>query len=191
MLSSLLVATLAMVATSSFAQMRPRPGQGGDRMDRLEMHVREMDQRVRSMQDQMQNLDRRLDTVERYLENLRPHPHPRPTIFACMLVDTLKTTTFLGTATSQLDAQYAAEQNCEKTVNAMFCKQSPKCDSNDNRPEWTRGFTCLVTDSLRHQTYRGQGQTAVEAEAKAKISCQANVNPMFCGKQPAQCEVNR
>ena len=80
------------------------------------------------------------------------------------------------------------KKNCEANVHQSYCKISnARCDSNlDDRR--VKSYVCMIVDSGYKKAFRGEGQTAIEAEAKAKQNCQKDVHQSYCGEVKASCE---
>lgn len=145
------------------------------RVDQLERQVGEMRDDIRRLQMQIQNLT-----------PVVPVPPPVQITAACMISESSGFQTFLGTGRDQNEALFNARQACQTGVNAIFCSSAPRCDDNSAAP--FRTHACMVTESSQNRAYRGVGRTLVEAEAKAKQSCQSEVNSIFCGQGQVSCD---
>jgi hypothetical protein len=172
-LLSLVLSALFCLPNIALAQRRP-PQDDTRRIDRLERAVDSLSERVTYLED---------------LLNANPLPPPRENLNVCMLVDAGYSKTFLGSGKTKLDAEFNAQQNCAKAVSPSFCvggASQLKCD--DSLSSNAIGFVCVVVDAGYKKTFRGEGRTAFEAEANAKIACQSSVSPSYCGKVTARCE---
>ncbi|MCB0384496.1 MAG: hypothetical protein KDD43_03815 [Bdellovibrionales bacterium] len=183
----IVLCALALVATftvPSFAEVaRPRPPRPDleYRVDRLERESAEI---RRTLQQILYRLDE--------LENHGPVPPPVPgneLVHSCLVVDSGYNKTFLGQGKSQLDAEFEARQSCQKSVSASYCAGNAmlKCDTNKDAYQIEK-YVCVLTDSGYNKTFRGEGETAVAAEANAKVSCQSSVSASYCGKVEPRCE---
>lgn len=178
--AKLSLALLMMAPALSVAQQRP--DRDGD-VRRLERSVNELERNV-------DRLNRRLIRVEQYLGDDGGNRPPQGVVFNCMLVDSAYSKTFLGSGSSQLDAEFEAKSNCGKSVNASYCdKGALTCDNNLDMDRRARGYVCVVTDSAYSRQFKGEGSTAVAAEANAKNECQKSVNASYCGKVTPRCEM--
>jgi hypothetical protein len=183
----LLVAALALPGLA-WAQ----PGAQGSDLRRIQILEREVDR----LQRHVLNLDDRLRRLEGggYLPPGDGRPWPNPpgnhnVLHACMIVESGFATTYLGTGRTQIDAEYNAVQSCNKgsmSSNCVGSRRLLKCDNNfDNR---SRGYVCTVQVKGFGGVYRGEGATAVMAEANAKMACQKNTMAINCGHTTARCE---
>lgn len=216
-MKKIVLLTLALLAgaTSSFADPRdgrdPNPRDPRDRpphhepapvdFDRLERRVWELERDLTVMRDAQTALTYRIEHLERgtYPQPqpqpqppYPPAPAPIPTVANCMVVDGGFNKTFLGTGSNQMDAEYNARRACESSVSASFCSSTAilKCDDNLKSP-YIQKFVCMINDSGFSKSFRGEGVTPVEAEARAKQACQTSVSPSFCGKVEPRCSASQ
>lgn len=178
-----LLAVAGIFCLNSFAESRPRP----PRRD-LEYRIGQLERQSNEIMRSLHNISYRLDELEN--SGPLPPPEPRPEVMhACLIVDSGYHKTFRSQATSRLDAEYGARLSCQKSVSANYCAGSAilKCDSTKDLYQVEK-FICVVTDSGYNKTFRGEGVTAVAAEAHAKENCQKAVSPNYCGKVEPRCE---
>lgn len=159
-------------------------------------HDFSLEARVNQLEHQVFELSRSLNLLQKRVDEIAYYPPvtpPADAVAACMIVDSGYSKTFLGVAKTKLDAEYNARITCQNNISAGFCTGSSahlKCDDNF-KPPYTSGYVCMITDSGYSKTFRGTGRTAVEAEAKAKQSCQSSVSAGFCGNVAARCEAQQ
>ncbi len=154
-----------------------------DDIGQLEYRVRNLEQIVRSM-------DMRLRAIENGMTNPYPPqpPHPGPaTRYTCLLVDTGYAKTFYSKSSSRLQAETGARQECGKSVHSSYCQGAVRCSNGITDP-YSRGYFCSLADSGYSKTFSGEGEDPIEAEAKAKQSCQSSVHSSYCGNVTARCE---
>ena len=153
-----------------------------DRVNRLE----------RKVSDQERTIDELFERVDRMDRRGRPGPGPGPrpgnSSYSCMIVDSGYKKTFLGVGSTQIDAEFAAKETCQKSVDSSYCQSTPKCDSTRDM-KGSPGAVCIVVDSGYKKTFRGEGETVVAAEARAKQACQASVDSSYCGPVAARCDL--
>lgn len=183
---ALLLLTLPTLVFAQSDRRPDRPLRDDDgRIGRLERSVHQLER-------ENSNLHQRLSRIEDILRDDHgggggPYPPPANEIFACMLVDSGYTKTFLAEGRSVLDAEYNVKQKCGQSVHASYCNGGRlECDSNKNSR--ARGYVCMITDSGYSKSFRGEGPTSLSAEANAKISCQSSVHPSYCGNIQPRCE---
>lgn len=179
-----LIATALAVTVPALAQQRLQPG----RPTPVDADVARLERSVQHLSDQLSSLNRRVRNLENLLDS-RPVPQPQEVEYACLIIESLVSRSFLGKGRSQLDAEFQAKQNCSKTTSAQYCNNPAtilKCSNNLNTR--ATGFVCIVSDSLVSRTFRGEGKTQVEAEANAKIACQNTTSAQYCGKVTPRCE---
>ncbi len=162
-----------LVASTSSAQVRSE--------------YRAVESRVFTVERKMEMLTRRIELLERELINTQPPRYEEKTQISCLLVDTGYAKTFLGTARNKIEAEVAVRNACEKDVHSSYCAGQLKCNSGVKDPR-VEGYVCIVTDSGYARTFKGEGKSEIEAEAKAKQSCQSAVHASYCGKATARCE---
>lgn len=178
----LFVLTLALIAGlvgTSKAQAQSRSVES--RVERLERRVIDQERAIDDLYERLDRMDRR---------GPRPLPPTQPPMrltYNCMLVDAGYTKTFSGSGSTQLDAEFAVKQACEKSVNASYCQVTPKCDTSGS--QGSVGAVCMITDAGYSKTFRGEGSSPIAAEAAAKVSCQSSVNASYCGNVKARCEL--
>ena len=179
-----LIAVASVFCLNSFAEPRPRP----PRRD-LEYRIGQLERQSSEIMRSLRDISYRLDELEANGPTFPPE-EPRPeTIHACLIVDSGYSKTFVGQAKSKLDAEYSARLSCQSEVNASYCGAGAtlKCDSNKDAYQIEK-FICVVIDSGYSKSFRGEGITAVAAEAHAKSNCQKAVNASYCGKVQPRCE---
>lgn len=160
--------------------------------------IGQLEYRVRSLEDIVRGMDQRLRVLEAGAANPYPPPpyppqppYPGPAAsYSCLLVDTGYSKTFYGKSSSRLQAETIARQECGKSVNASYCAGPARCSDGVTQP-YSRGYFCTLVDSGYSKTFSGEGADAIEAEAKAKQSCQSSVHPSYCGNVTARCEAMR
>lgn len=176
---------LIMTATSQAqAQVRPEPRP----MDPVEQKVRELDRRMNHLEENYRRLEYRLSILEQgsYPNPYPPVPEPRID-YSCLLVDTGYTKTFLGRGPTQLQAETNARLECGKSVHSSYCASTVRCSNGIREPGY-RGYFCTLQDTGYSKTFSGEGIDLIEAEAKAKISCQQSVHSSYCGNARVKCE---
>jgi hypothetical protein len=164
-------------STAVFADMQSRDFA-------IEYRVSILERQVAEMNRNMAVLQKRIDELTANLPNT-----PVDVVAACMIVDSTYSKTFLGVAKNKLDAEFLARNACQASLSsANLCGHSAtlKCDDN-SKPTDAHGYVCMVTDSAYAKNFRGNGRTAVEAEAKAKQACQNSVGASTCGNAPTRC----
>ncbi|MCE3009680.1 MAG: hypothetical protein LW875_03600 [Proteobacteria bacterium] len=173
---------ITLMAVQSFGQ---NSGMQERRLRSVEDQVSNLQRVVEGQQFQIENLNRRLERLE-----FGGGPiNPRENVSVCMLVASSFLKTYLGTGKNKMDAEYSARESCQKGVHSSFCRSGAlKCDSNLDTA-FESEAVCLVTAATYGRTYRGEGRTAIEAEAKAKQACQEDVHASYCGNVKARCEV--
>ncbi len=179
-MKALLIALLFMTA-SPFASAR-------DVRSTPSLHDPVTDQllyRIYALEQGMRDLDARVS----YLEGSPSTPPSRnpSSGVSCLLVDSGYNKTFLGKATTKLQAESIARQECGKVVSSSYCDGAVRC-SNPVRDPRISGYFCTMTDSGYSKTFNGEGTDAIEAEAHAKQACQASVNASYCGNVSVRCE---
>lgn len=155
----------------------------------LERRVQRLENEVNRAQRALEQFHHRISRLERDRDDdYRDPVPPQDVVHACIIMDTGFKRTFLGKASSQIDAKYEAKTKCEADVHDSYCKISnARCDSNlDDRR--VKSYVCVVVDSGFNRAFRGEGQTAIEAEAKAKKNCEKDVHDSYCGEVRASCE---
>lgn len=188
-LSSVSLSIAVLMVAFSSANVFADSNGDNDHDFNLETRVGQLERQVFEMNRALTILQKRVDDLSYY----PPANTPAEAIAACMIVDSGYSKTFLGTAKTKLDAEYNARMACQNNVSAGFCtgiSAHLKCDDNF-KPPYASGYVCMITDSGYSKIYRGTGRTAVEAEAKAKQSCQSAVSAGFCGKVEARCEAQQ
>jgi hypothetical protein len=145
--------------------------------------------RIRSLERQVGRLTSRVTELEYAVGGSQPNV---PYEANCMVTDTFYSKTHLGTGTSKLDAEFNARKNCEKVAPAGNCS-GPNvplvCD--DTTSNGGMKSVCVVTDTFYSKMHRGEGNSAVVAEAKARQAC-AQVAPAGNCAGPnvkARCDV--
>lgn len=185
---SLLSAATLIMATSitSYGQMRPLPPQG-----QIEARLSNLELRLNQTEYQLNIALSKIDAIERLLNTVNPLPPPPPpyrTSISCLLVDSGYSKTFLASGRNRLEAEVEVRKVCSQSVHSSYCNGSIKCDDTQNSPPYARGFICMVTDSGHGRSFKGEGTTMIEAEAKAKMACQSSVHASYCGNVTARCE---
>jgi hypothetical protein len=106
----------------------------------------------------------------------------------CLLTDSGYSKTFLGKGATKLDAEFDAKRQCSSAIHSSYCASGRlKCD--DVVP--AQVVTCVITDTGYSKIFRGSGDSALEAEANAKIECQKSVNASYCAPAAVRCESSR
>lgn len=160
----------------------------------IEARLNNLESRLSQTEYQLNMALNKIEALERLVGSLNPvrPPHPPPPVYnskvSCLLVDTGYTKTFLASGRNTLEAEAEVRKVCGQSVHASYCRGAVKCDNGQNSPPYARGFLCMVTDSGYGKTFTGEGDTQLEAEAKAKMSCQESVHASYCGKVEARCE---
>lgn len=173
---------LLVVAPSLAVAQRDIDRDSQQRLVRLERSVSQLQRTVDDLSYRLQRVEDLLDDGGRR----QPLP-PVDVTFACMIVDSGHTKTFLGTDKSKIDAEYNARNKCSQSVHSSYCANG-KLTCDDNLDSRGRGYVCVVTDSGNGRTFRGEGITSVAAEANAKMACQSSVHSSYCGNVIARCE---
>jgi hypothetical protein len=144
--------------------------------------------RIYSLEQSVRDLDARLAYLEGNSSG-GPTRFPSPGL-SCLLVDSGYSKTFLGKASTKLQAESIARQECGKSVNSSYCDGSVRCSNATRDPNIT-GYFCTMIDSGYSKTFNGEGSDAIEAEAHAKQACQESVNATYCGTVSVRCEAVR
>lgn len=161
-----------LVYSASFAQN-----------NQLAERVRKLEQQMYQVQQNVYHLENRVRHLESggYLP-----PLPPPSVgYSAILIDTGYAKTFLGVGNTRLQAEANARQECGKVVNAAYCNGAVRI--GQAKPG-NRGYFCMVTDSGYGKSFSGEGPDEIQAEARAKIACQASVNAAYCGNVTPRCE---
>ncbi|OFZ23173.1 MAG: hypothetical protein A2X94_14020 [Bdellovibrionales bacterium GWB1_55_8] len=159
------------------------------------------DRNIRELERKVFNLERNLDQMQRSLYlltdrvellergNYLPPAPAQPLVNVCMMIDSGFSRTFLSEGQSKLDAEFNVRKACEAGAHANYCvgRATLKCDDNSNMLP-NQGSVCMLNDSGFNRTYRGEGRTPVEAEAKARINCQNGSHPNYCAKVAVRCD---
>ncbi|HPI40757.1 MAG TPA: hypothetical protein PLJ21_08120 [Pseudobdellovibrionaceae bacterium] len=146
-----------------------------------------LDNRVRNLERSVRILDQRIQTLEAILSRNPPPAHQGPKGVSCMIVDSGFKKTFYAKGKSILEAEYNTKLECQKTLHPSNCQNITKC-SDLQKYENENGYFCILNDSGFKKTFKGEGSDLVEAEAKAKQACQAEVNAAYCGPVEPRCD---
>jgi hypothetical protein len=141
--------------------------------------------RIYALEQSMRDLDARVSYLEGSTNPLPPRTGSVG--ISCLLVDSGYSKTFLGKASTKLQAESLARQECGKVVNSSYCDGSVRCSNPVRDPNIT-GYFCTMTDTGYSKIFNGEGTDAIEAEAHAKQACQASVNATYCGETSVRCE---
>ena len=152
----------------------------------LDLRVQQLERQVNNQNLAIDELFSRLDRMDQ--RGGRGYGGPgggyRAVTFNCLVTDSGYNKSFLGSGTTQLDAEFNAKKACQSAVSPSYCTVTPKCD---NTRDGAQGAVCVITDSGYNKSFRGEGSTPIAAEANAKASCQASVSPSYCAVT-ARCE---
>lgn len=148
------------------------------RVNELEGDVRRLERIVDDLRDRLDRLDR----------GGRPVPPPFKVVHACLVTDTGYKRTFVATASTRLMAENDARNACGNATHPSYCASQDivRCDSNIE--QGGKRSVCVVIDSGYKRSFTGEGATAIEAEAKAKQSCESATHASYCGSVKARCE---
>lgn len=188
---TLIFALLITVPAASFAAPgEPRRDRNDDREIRdLNRRVFQLENTIHSMQRNLSILADRVDILERGTPSYPPIP-PREIVNNCLLTDGFNQKTFLASGRSRMDAEYNVKRACEATIHASYCNGTSatlKCDDTASVP-FNQSFVCMLNDGFNNKAFRGEGKTPIEAEARAKIACQATIHGSYCAKVQVRCE---
>ncbi|MGE5085940.1 MAG: hypothetical protein ACM3MG_06525, partial [Bacillota bacterium] len=174
--SFVLFITLAaiFVATQASAESR-------DRRNDYQGNSRSLESRLAALEDQVYELRRR---VERCEGGNSGGYNPRPTgMAACLIQDTLSGAVFFGKGRVPVEAEQIARANCASNSSARFCSSQVRClEARDVRPS-----VCILQDSLNGSSFKGEGESAIEAEYNARRACSSNSSARFCNTK-ATCQ---
>ena len=145
-----------------------------------------LEAKIERLEYKLEATNRRLERLERRDSVVRPPVYQQKVDVSCLLVDSGYKKTFLGTGRNALEAEGAVRLSCEKSVHASYCTGAVKCSSGIS--EIGQGALCILNDSGYNRIFKGEGKNEVEAEAKAKQSCQASVHASYCGEVTVRCE---
>lgn len=179
-MKSILLIAITMVSSLAFAQRGPG-GNSEARLNNLERLVDRQTQEIRLLNSRLNSIEDRMGRGEQ-----RP-PRYEDKQMSCLLISSSYGKTYLGTGLTSLAAEAQAKENCQKEVHGSYCSGGAlKCDT----AETTRlnNYTCIVTASSYGTTFTGSGKSQIEAEAKARIACQANYHGSYCSANAARCE---
>ncbi len=174
-IKAIICLTIIAVSSLSFAQRRD--------------YANNMENRVYNLEWQLDQLKRRVEVLERNSNNPRPPVYQEREAVSCLLIDKLYSRTFYAEGRTQLEAEHAVKSACENSVVPNYCASGElKCSDGIKKPH-ARGAICVVTDGLYKRTHKGEGKNLVEAEAKARQTCENSVVPNYCGnKATVTCE---
>ncbi len=181
------------IVTPTIPGIPPGLGGGGGGMKlQIESRLQSLEQRANHTEHNLQMALNKIDNLERLLSTINPVPPPpihRPSV-NCLLVDTGYKKTFLASGRNGLEAEVEVRRVCSQDVHSSYCNStsSLKCDNRQTSSPWARGHICMLTDSGYGRSFKGEGSSAIIAEAKARIACQANVHSSYCGEVLVRCE---
>lgn len=93
----------------------------------------------------------------------------------CLIRNTHFSRTFVGKATTEIDAQYEVQTTCERSGNwPENCDKSTLNCAPILSPRFSA--VCLVTNTRFNKTFRGKGRNWVEAKAEAFQNCETDGN---------------
>lgn len=96
----------------------------------------------------------------------------------CSIKNDMTNTTFLGSATSRLEAEYMAIATCQNAGNHQFCNGNLMC--SNGRINRGMATICMFKNFMTFRTFTAKGTNEVEAGYLANVSCQQAGNPNFC-----------
>ena len=110
--------------------------------------------------------------------NPNPAPAPIEKPWVCMIQNSHISTYYSDYGISQLEAKTKTLQKCQNGESGFFCKESSlKCDEIKNNQSV---YTCQNKNNHISQTYIGSGRSLLEAEFKARESCQSAPSKFYC-----------
>lgn len=135
-----------------------------------------------SNNDLLSEVNRRMSFAQ------QPPQYPAPTPasgYTCMMIDSGYSKAFFAKGGTKLQAEAELKKSCASSLHPSYCNSEIRCAQQE---QGTRGYFCLLTDTGYSKTFSAEGTDIIEAEAKAKVSCQNAVHPSYCGKAPIKCE---
>lgn len=152
------------VATQASAESR-------DRRSGSQGSTRSLESRLAALEDQVYELRRRVDRCE----GGNGGYNPRPTGAAACLVVDLYGNVFFGKGRVSLEAEQIARSSCAGTSGTSSCGTQARCsDARDARPS-----ICVLQD-IYGNAFKGDGESAIEAEYKARRACASTSGTSSC-----------
>lgn len=174
-----LFVTLAAIFVAAQASAQSR-----DRYEDRYGNSRSLEARVAALEDQVYELRRRVDRCEGGGNNGGGGYNPRPSSsVSCITQDTIRGDIFIGKGRIQLEAEQAARESCARNSSAIYCKSQVRC--SDSRE--ARRSLCFLTDSIRGDNFKGEGESAIEAEFNVRRSCASRSAATYC-MQKVTCQ---
>ena len=87
----------------------------------------------------------------------------------CLVRNSVSNRSFLGRGSSGIRASFDAQAQCAAQNFANNCA-APSCETVDFMRR--RPFVCLVDNRVTNRSYRGEGETRLEAEYQARNACE-------------------
>lgn len=175
-----LFVTLAaiFVATQASAQSRDR------RNDNRPGNSRSVEARLAALEDQVYELRRRVERCEGGGGHGGGGSSPRPgSSAACIIQDTLRGDAFFGKGRVPVEAEQVARESCARNSSATYCRAQVRCsEARESRPS-----ICVLSDSLRGDSFKGEGESSIEAEYNARRACTRNSSATYC-MQKVTCQ---
>lgn len=112
-------------------------------------------------------------------------PIPVEPLWMCQTYNAHTSKYFADYGSSQLEASTKTTQKCQSAENGFFCEQ--RIDKCEEISAIQNKFACQNKNPHTSKVYLGKGRSLLEAEFKARESCQNEANFFFCEKN-VTCE---
>jgi len=100
-------------------------------------------------------------------------------VVACLLGDNFRGDVFLGKGRVTIEAEQAARASCARNSSASYCSSEVRCsDIRESQPS-----ICVIKDSFRGDSFKGEGESVLEAEFNARRACSSNSSASYCSQK--------
>jgi hypothetical protein len=115
-----------------------------------------------------------------------PTPVPgKPKVlgYACTLKNTITDLLYTADASTQIDAEFEVQQNCQKQGHVSYCAEKDvQCEAYT---KLVSTDVCIAKNTITDKTYRATGKNKIQATAFAVLACQKDGHVSYCA--PLKC----